>query len=335
MGLFGIRFDFRNPDFAGTSMTERLRAGVEMAEWADERGFLLAVLSEHHGSDDGYLPSALTMAAAIAVRTQRLRIHLGAIVAALHDPVHLAEQVAVVDLLSAGRVDLVLANGYVPAEFEMFGRSMRERAQRTTEAVEVLRQAWTGEPFEYAGRTVRVTPRPHQQPGPAILLGGSSEGAARRAARIADGYLPQSGETWDYYRDECAALGKPDPGPHHGGDTSFIHVADDPDAAWAAIAPYAMHETNAYGAWMAAAGIGPAGGFATCDDPDELRASGQYRVVTPEQLVAEITAAGPYGFTMFHPMMGGIPPELGWASLRLFERDVLPHVAAPVVPSAS
>lgn len=329
MAVFGIRFDFRNPPFAGTTMTERYRAALDMTAWADRLGFVTVVLSEHHGAPDGYLPSPLTMAAAIAARTERIRIQVAALVASFHDPLRLAEDLAVVDLISGGRLDVVIANGYVPEEFAMFGASPGERVRRTTEMVETLKRAWTGEPFEFRGRTARVTPRPHQGGGPAITLGGSSEPAARRAARIGDGFMPSTPELWDFYRDEMVRLGRPDPGPSFGADTGMFHLTHDPDTAWKKIAPYAMHEVNAYGEWMASAGVGASGGYEPIDDPDALRATGQYRTLTPDELVAELDAKGPYGFALFHPMMGGIPPELAWGSLHLFEDEVLPRLTAP------
>jgi hypothetical protein len=138
--------------------------------------------------------------------------------------------------------------------------------------------------------------------------------------------MPSSPDLWDIYRDELAKLGKPDPGPYPGGDTSFFHVASDAEAGWQAIAPYAMHEVNSYGEWMEEAGLEGAGGYQTVADAETLRKTGQYRVLTPDQLVAELKEKGPYGFAMFHPLMGGIPPELGWESLHLFEREVLPRL---------
>ncbi len=326
MALFGMRFDFRNPPFAGTTMTERYRAGLDMVKWADDLGFAVVVLSEHHGSDDGYLPSPLVMAAAMAGRTERIRFQIAAMVAPFHDPLRLAEDAAVADLISGGRLELVLVNGYVGSEFAMFDRSLSERAKRTAEAVHTLRQARTGQPFEFRGRQVKVTPAPERPDGPAIWLGGSSEPAARRAARLSDGFLPSDPTLWDVYRAELAKLGKPDPGPYTGGDTSFFHVATDVDAGWSAIAPYAMHEVNAYGQWMADAGLLGRGGYEPASDPDGLRQTGQYRVITPDELVAELKEKGPQGFALFHPLMGGIPPELAWESLHLFEREVLPRL---------
>jgi len=324
VAFFGIRFDLRNPDLAGTSMSDRYAAALDMAEWADRVGFAFLVLSEHHGSPDGYLPSPLVMAAAVAARTERISIQVAAMVASFHDPLRLAEDAAVVDLLSEGRMDLVIANGYVADEFAMFGVPMGQRASRTTETVKTLQQAWTGEPFEHQGRMVQVTPRPFRDGGPKLSLGGTSEAAARRAARLGVGFMPSTPEVWDAYRAEVVERGGADPGDHLGGDTSCTFLADDVDAGWEAIAPYAMHENKAYGEWAAAADIDT--GYRVAASADELRATGQYRVVTPADLVAELNAAGPLAIVLIHPMMGGIPPDLAWESLHLLERDVLPRL---------
>jgi alkanesulfonate monooxygenase SsuD/methylene tetrahydromethanopterin reductase-like flavin-dependent oxidoreductase (luciferase family) len=321
VALFGIRFDLRNPAFAGTEMAERYAAALDMAAWADRLGFVIVSLSEHHGSPDGYLPSPLPMAAAIAARTEQIGIFVAAMVAAFHDPLRLAEDAAVVDLLSKGRLHLIIAGGYVIEEFAMFDVPLGERAPRTTETVRVLQQAWTGQPFEHRGRTVQVTPAPFRAGGPTLLLGGSSDAAARRAARLGVGYQPSGPASWPAYQAECAALGRPDPGGYLGGDTRVTIVAADPDATWDAIAPYALHEANAYGAWAKAAGTET--GYSGAEDADELRASGQHRVVTPDELVAELQDADPFAMTILHPMLGGIPPALAWESLHLLEHEVL------------
>src|SRR5438067_245360 len=129
MALYSIRFDFRNPSFAGTTMASRYQAALEMTEWAERLGFLSVGLSEHHGSEDGYLPSPLPLAAAMAARTSRIAIGVNAMVASFHDPLRLAEDVAVVDLISNGRFMLTVTNGYVGYEFEMFDRPIGERAK--------------------------------------------------------------------------------------------------------------------------------------------------------------------------------------------------------------
>ena len=166
-----------------------------------------------------------------------------------------------------------------------------------------------------------MTPPPYRPGGPSIMLGGSSEPAARRAARIADGFIPSVPEVWDFYRDEVQQLGRPDPGPSPIGENRTVALAKDADTGWEQMAPFFLHETNAYGAWQAQDDI--ASPYRTVDDIDQLRARGQYCVLTPEEFVAELEAA-PFPFAMFHPLCGGMPPDLAWSSLRLFESEVLP-----------
>ncbi len=320
--MFGLRFDLRHPEFSPVKPTDRYQACVEMCEWADQRGALFIALSEHHGSSDGYLPSPITVAGAVAARTTNAMITIAALIAPFHDPLKLAEDVAVLDLLSGGRIALTLAGGYVPSEFEMFDVAMSERPRRVIEAVETLRAAWTGEPFEFRGRTVTVRPTPSSADGPTILLGGTSEGAARRAARIADGYVPSDVESWEFYRDECITLGKPDPGP--GRETvgaEVVVLAEDPETAWDELGPYFLHETNAYGRWAREAGISSP--YSEMSTIEEVRASGQYRIVAPAEYKSEMDAAGDSGFVVMHPMLGGIPPELAWRHLHLFEETFL------------
>jgi alkanesulfonate monooxygenase SsuD/methylene tetrahydromethanopterin reductase-like flavin-dependent oxidoreductase (luciferase family) len=319
--LFGLRFDFRNPDFAHTTAAERYAAGLEIAEWADRLGCVTIVVSEHHGSPDGYLPSPLPMVAAMAARTTNVRFIVAALIAPFYDPLRLAEDMVVLDHLSRGRVDLVVAAGYVREEFAMYGVPMRERGKRVTEVVQTLKAAFTGRPFAFRGRTVHVTPSPYRTGGPSISLGGSSEAAARRAARIADGFLPSVPEVWDFYRDEVRKLGNPDPGPSPIGPTRVVALAEDPDEGWERMAPFFLHETNAYGVWQAQDDV--ATPYRMVADVDALRRTGQYAVLTPAQFVEELRAA-PFAFALLHPMCGGMPIDLAWSSLRLFETQVLP-----------
>ncbi|MCK9899168.1 luciferase [Parafrankia colletiae] len=319
--LFALRFDFRNPDLAGTSMADRYAAALDMAEWADQLGCVTIAVSEHHSSPDGYLPSPIPMLAAMAARTKNVRFLVAALIAPFYDPLRLAEDLIVLDNISKGRVDLIVGAGYVREEFAMYDVPMNERAKRVTDTIKTLKAAFSGEPFEYRGRTVHVTPSPHRPGGPSLLLGGSSEAAARRAARIADGFIPALPEIWEFYRDEVQKLGRPDPGTSPVGMNKVVALAEDPEDGWQQMAPYFFHETNAYGAWQAENNV--ASPFHSKSGLEQLRADGQYRVLTPDQLVAEQKEA-PFPFVQFHPLCGGIPPEAAWSSLRLFEREVLP-----------
>jgi alkanesulfonate monooxygenase SsuD/methylene tetrahydromethanopterin reductase-like flavin-dependent oxidoreductase (luciferase family) len=326
-----LRYDLRAPAF-GAPAAALYAAALEQSAFGDAHGFDSVQLSEHHGSDDGYLPSPLVLAAAIAGRTRRIRLEISALILPLHDPLRVAEDVAVLDLASGGRVDLVIGAGYVPAEFEMFEREIRDRPRLVEEGMEALVRAWTGEPFEYRGRTVRVTPRPHQRPRPTLALGGSSPAAARRAARLADRFVPALPHLWKPYRAERERLGLPVPPGGRVGPL-FLHVSEDPDRAWVEIAPHALHEVNAYGRWMTAAGSagpyrrgGDPGG--PTEDAEALRASGLYRVLTPDACVALAAELGEHGTLLLHPLMGGLAPELGWSSLELFAKSVLPRIRA-------
>jgi alkanesulfonate monooxygenase SsuD/methylene tetrahydromethanopterin reductase-like flavin-dependent oxidoreductase (luciferase family) len=319
--LFSLRFDLRNPEFADTSSADRYAAAIEMAEWADRLGGLSVAVSEHHGSPDGYIPSPIPLLGAMAARTTSIRLMIAALIAPFYEPLRLAEDLIVLDIVSRGRVDLIIGAGYVHEEFDLYGIAMSERPQRVTEAVRTLRAAFSGDPFEFRGRTVQLTPPPFRPGGPSITLGGSSEAAARRAARIGDGFIPTTPEVWEPYRDEVQRLGRPDPGPSPMGTTSVVAFAEDAEEGWEQMAPFFLHEMNAYGAWQAQDDL--ASPYRTVKDVDELRATGSYRVLTPGEFVAE-QALTPVPHVGLHPMCGGIPPELAWSSLRLFEREVLP-----------
>jgi alkanesulfonate monooxygenase SsuD/methylene tetrahydromethanopterin reductase-like flavin-dependent oxidoreductase (luciferase family) len=321
MVFVGIRFDLRAPAFASTAHAELYRACLDQCAWADALGLDVVVLSEHHGVDDGYLPAPLTLAAAIAGRTQRLRISIAAVLVPLHDPLRMAEQLAVLDLVSGGRVSLVAGLGYRQEEFAMAGVDRAQRGRLLDEYVAVMRQAWTGEPFEWRGRTVRVTPKP--QSPPMILIGGSTAAAARRAARLRAGFFPAIGDPQlaALYRAECARLG------FDGGFVSlpsgpgFVHVSTDPERDWQRIGPHALYDAQTYAAWQTPDQRSSMHVDATTID--DVRASGVYRVVTPDECVA---VAKETGRVILHPLMGGMSPALGWESLKLFEAEVLPRL---------
>ncbi|MGH8995035.1 MAG: LLM class flavin-dependent oxidoreductase [Acidimicrobiales bacterium] len=319
--LFGLRFDLRNPEIAKTAPADRYEAAIEMAEWADRLGGMSIAVSEHHGSPDGYIPSPIPLLGAMAARTTSIRLMIAALIAPFYDPLRLAEDLIVLDIVSRGRVDLIIGAGYVHEEFDLYGIAMSERPRRVTEMVRTLKAAFSGEPFEFRGRTVQLTPPPFRPEGPSITLGGSSEAAARRAARIGDGFIPSTPEVWEPYRDEVRKLGRPDPGPCPIGPTSVVAFAEDAEEGWERMAPFFLHEMNAYGIWQAQDDL--ASPYRTVEDVDELRATGLYRVLTPDEFVGEQRIT-PIPYLVLNPMCGGMPPALAWSSLRLFEREVLP-----------
>jgi alkanesulfonate monooxygenase SsuD/methylene tetrahydromethanopterin reductase-like flavin-dependent oxidoreductase (luciferase family) len=320
--FLSLRLDLRAPDW-GAPIDRLYAEGLEMAEWADRNGFEECVLSEHHATEDGYLPSPLVYGAAVAARTQHLRIHVSALILSLHDPVKVAEDIAVLDLLSGGRLELVMVGGFVPSELAMFGRSAKDRGRLVEEGIAVLDRAWTGEPFEYRGRAIRVTPRPLQRPRPPIFLGGSTHAAARRAAHIADGFIPVLSDLYPAYVEECRRIGRT-PGRYRPPAPFGVYVTKDPERTWARIAPHALHEANSYAGWYAEAGV--RGLFAPFEDAEVLRASGMYPVVTPDECVELAASLGDDAPLNFHPLVGGLDPAVSWESLELFGSQVLPRL---------
>jgi len=194
---FGLGLYTGQRDVASTR--PQYQDAISLARAAEAAGFDAFWVSEHHGLEDAYLPSPLMLLAAIAAVTERITLGTGLLIAPLHHPLRIAEDAAVVDQLSGGRLVLGLGIGYVDHEFRMFGAPWQQRGVRLAETVEVLRRAWTGEPFSFEGRTmsfadVRVTPRPFRDGGIPIWLGGYAASAVARAGRIADGHLTGRGE---------------------------------------------------------------------------------------------------------------------------------------------
>jgi alkanesulfonate monooxygenase SsuD/methylene tetrahydromethanopterin reductase-like flavin-dependent oxidoreductase (luciferase family) len=319
-----MRFDMRAPSWGEASSAELFAAALDMASWGEEQGCAQLVVCEHHASSDGYLPAPLVLASAMAGRTRTTPIQVAALIVPLHDPVELAEQMAVLDLVSGGRVTYVTAVGYRPEEYAMFGQSLKGRGRRMEACIEALRTAWTGEPFAYEGREVRVTPRPLRDGGPTLFMGGNSAVAARRAARLGMGMIAQGDNPslLEVYQAECRALGN-EPGlcivPPAGIVTSAF-VAEDPDRAWSELGPYLLHDAQIYASWLGASN--PSATKSLARDVDELRAQqGAYQILTPEEAIAN---AKQFGLLLTQPLCGGIPPRLAWPSLELIAAKVLP-----------
>ena len=321
---FVVSFDMRAPDF-GAPISELYSAALAMSTWADDVGLNVIALGEHHASDDGYLPSPLPMCAAIAARTERVKIRCNVLLAPLYEPVKLAEDLSVIQILSKDRLQIVIGAGYRPYEFQMFSTRREDRKERYMEVFEVLRNAWSQTEFDYQGRKVRVTPQPDKKPP--LLLGGSHPAVARRAARIADGFFPPGGENWHVYREERLKLGKSDPGEKfHALGPIYTHVTHDVEAAWEKITPHAVHCVESYTEWTVEAYGAASGPFAKGVDPEDLRNSGAYQVLTPQQAVAMIDGMDDCSTFILTPLLGGIDPVFAWEGLRLFEQEVWPHV---------
>lgn len=316
-----LRLDMRNPDFGEDKQT-LYNTALEMAEWADNSGFDVIQISEHHGAKDGYLPSPMILGAAIAARTKQVRIRMALIILPLHDPLRVAEDLAVLDILSNGRLEVVVGAGYVPEEFAMFGRELKDRGVLMESHIEALKQAWTGQPFEFEGRPCQVTPTPIQQPHPPLWMGGSSPPAARRAARLVDYFYTENRELFDRFNAERERLGKAAL-PFRNLGSGFLVVSEEPDAEWKRMEPYILYECNCYGEWQASSNM--QGQYVQMTDAEPLRATGLYPIIKPDEVHAYLDERpGEHDQICVHPLISGQSAEQGWKQLKAIEEHVIP-----------
>ncbi len=317
----GVRFDLRRAPFAEIPEAAQYTACLEMARWADERGFQAITISEHHGVD--FVSAPTVLAGLLLGTTRRAHVTVGALLVPLHDPIRLAEQIATLDVTSGGRFTIVAGLGYRHDEFAMAGVARDRRGSIFEEHLDVLRRAWTGEPFDWQGRTVVVRPTPTSPVEQLIWVGGSVRRSAERAARLRLPFFTMSVDPvlGEVYREECEKVGYANGAFMYPTGPAFVHVAEDPDRAWEAIAPYALYDAMSYRTWQTGDHDNPIAVDATT--VDGLKASGMWAVVTPEECV---DLAHHQGFVSLHPLMGGMPPEWGWESLQLYVDRVLPRL---------
>jgi len=306
----------RAPDWAAPAV-DLYAAAVDMCAWVETRGAIIAILSEHHGADDGHLPTPLMLASAIAARTEQLGILLAAVPVPLWDPIRLAEEMSVLDLISRGRVSYVFGVGHRSEEYDHFGADITTRGRVADEMLGVLGCLVRGEPVEYRGRRVRVTPPCGSADGPLMMIAGGSRAAARRAATHGLGFISQtdSPSLREYYESQCRAAGH-EPGivqfPVPGTPTT-VFVADDVDRAWEVLGPHLVHDA------VIAASYRPhddsVGSITRADTVTALREEeGPYRIFTPDEATDYVRSGRPLPL---HPLCGGIPPEVAWHYLEL------------------
>ncbi len=283
MTTFVSRFDFRAPGADRATRQELYGRALEQAAYLDEHGHDAILISEHHASDDGYLPSPLVVTAAVAARTSRIPITVSALLVNFYEPVKLAEDVAMLDHLSGGRVSYTLGLGYRPEEYALFGRPWESRGADIERRIELLLALWRGEEVAHDGRQRQHLAAPVQRAAPVPVL------RRRLPRRRAKGRAPRP-ELPAQRRRQGAA--RPlrrrvprdtdaSPGfvllPPTGPGTVFC--AEDPDRFWASYGEHLLADAMAYRAWS-----GPLNSLITDDSTtvEELRAGGRYVVLTPD-----------------------------------------------------
>ncbi len=235
---FGVSYDFRNPPDSAVPDRVLYQEILEQVRWLDGIGADLVWFTEHHFVDDGYLPSWVPVAGAMASVTERVRFGTDICLMPFNHPVRLAEDLAVLDNLSGGRVELGLGMGYAPHEFRGFGIPLSRRVSLMDEGIEVLQRCFSGERFSYHGNRyqfedVIVKPGYVQPGGPPLWIAAMSEAGAQRAARYGTHFLPQGlrRRSFDPWVAALEAAGR-DPADCRVGIIRSVLVTDDRNTDW-------------------------------------------------------------------------------------------------------
>jgi alkanesulfonate monooxygenase SsuD/methylene tetrahydromethanopterin reductase-like flavin-dependent oxidoreductase (luciferase family) len=323
---FGILHDFRQPLPHTQGYAAFYADCLAEVKEAERLGYDAVWLSEHHVTADGFLPSPLAMAAAIAVGTHTIAIGTSILVLPLHHPLRVAEDAVVADLLSDGRFRLGLGQGYVGPEFAALGVDRRTRAARLAEGATIIRQLWDTGQTRFAGSEWELpegtfSPRPERRIP--ILFGAVSDPAVERAVRVADGLLVYCGKPADLLPRQSqltralAVQGRARD-TFRFVATGIVHVDEDPDRAWAHAAP----------------GIAYLEGQLAAHGPNATSASdglhrAEYLVGDPDDIAARFTRLHtdvPFDHFAFWARLPSLSHEQALTSLRLFAEEVVPRI---------
>ncbi len=328
---FGLWYSLRNPSQWQRPYVDIYRDTLDQIAWAETLGYGDVWLTEHHFCEDGHAPSILPLAAAVAVRTERIRIGTGVLLLPLHNAVRVAEDGATIDILSNGRFELGVGVGYRPQEFAGLGYDIADRAGLINEGLEIIRRLWEGETLSFAGQhykidNAKLAPGPVQRPRPPLWVGGFAPVAARRAARLGDGYIGTGAmvEQARRYQAERQRLGLPGPGRLAGGHFWLI-VSQEPAQTTRALGPHLVYQIQQYNLWLAEAGQEL---FPAVSTVDELCELGIAQIVSPQQAVDLIGAyAEETGIERYYTwtVPPGLPEKAMNEYLELFAATVIPQ----------
>jgi alkanesulfonate monooxygenase SsuD/methylene tetrahydromethanopterin reductase-like flavin-dependent oxidoreductase (luciferase family) len=313
--MLTLRFDMRAPA-SGAPKSELYAAAIEMCSWAETRGAISVVLSEHHATEDNHLPAPLLLASAIAARTTKISIMLAAVVLPLYNPVRLAEEISLLDIISNGRMAYVFGIGHREEEYEHIGIAFNQRGKSADTNLALLLELLKGQPIVKDGRRIHVTPAPVSPGGPRIMIGGGTTAAIKRAARHGLGFIAQGNPPGllDIYIKECRAHG------HTPGFTRFtnpdtpttVFVAENIDKAWEELGEFILHDAKTAASYRE--GQNAIASISRASSVDELRASpGAYRIYSIDEAVTRLENNEVLPLL---PLCGGLPPPLAWNYLK-------------------
>src|SRR5262245_36794185 len=335
---FGLYSSIANPP-RGEHLERSIDEVIAEAQLAESLGFDSCFFGEHHQDRDGFLPSPLIVATAVAARTTTLGVGTSVILLPLHRPVRIAEDVTPLDLSSKGRVVLGVGIGYQADDFRAFSTPFEHRMAIFEESVEIIRLCWAGERFSFKGKhytldDVTITPRPYQKAGPPLWFGASVPAAARRAGRTADGFVgtPSTGidnatRLADIYKQAAREAGRP---------ADVVQMRD----AWVATtraeadAVYGPHVMTAYRYYWEHRlaefpNMPPVPKF-TLENlaPDRLILGDPETCVREFQRWQKALGASTFLLRLRHAHSGGPPHAEIMKAIRLFGERVLPYCRA-------
>jgi alkanesulfonate monooxygenase SsuD/methylene tetrahydromethanopterin reductase-like flavin-dependent oxidoreductase (luciferase family) len=334
---FGFMEDFRNPVKWRRPFPEFYRQIIDQIARCEELGYDHIWLTEHHFTDDGYNPSLMTTAAAIAMRTSVIRIGTFIVVLPYQHPVLIAEEVANVDILSNGRFDFGVGQGYSHYEFDALCMNRSERGMRTREGIQLVQRLLSEDSVTFDGRftqvkNARVTPKSVQQPHPPIWIGARGPKAITRAAEMGYHLMATLGpDPAPLYMETLASNGRT-PEDFKIAQLRMVYTAPSEDQAWEECQDHLFHMLEFYADILAEAND------AEGDDaplpvtkPSDMRNSvlaEHFMIGTPTQ-VAEKIEKFTQEFRCTDFVMGtqfpGLDPAKGTRALELFAAEVMPQ----------
>lgn len=339
---FGLMFPFRNSPTSQTPFPELYKKHLDLTVQAEELGYDSVWLTEHHFVEDGYSSSLLPIAAAIAARTKKVRIGTFVLLLPLHNALRVAEDAATVDVISNGRLDLGLGQGYRVDEFTGFNIPRKERGARLEEGAEVIRKAWTEKNWSFDGKFNQLThitlyPNAVQKPHPPIWLAARGPKSIARAARNGYHLMGTGGvDQQQTYDDALLECGKR-PQDYHIAQLRTVFVSSKRDKAWDDTEAAIHHMMSCYGKWFTeaqdlpgdtayGAGIPKIGKLRKSDTASLF---GEPLIVgTPDdaiRMIEDYQQRTRCTHLVMAMPLPGVEPKKIQKSMELFAKEVLPH----------
>lgn len=339
---FGVLWPFRNPEFARVPWESLYRSHLDLIADSEAMGYDYAWLTEHHFVDDGYSPSLLPIAAAIATRTTRIRIGTFLVLLPLHNPVRIAEDTATVDLISNGRFELGLGLGYRREEFANQGISPTERGARLQEGIALIQRLLSGESVTLNGKfsqlkDIQISPPALQRPHPPLWLGAIAPKAIERAAKMGFHFQAVGSSMLDKKYDEALRAAGRNPLEYNIAQLQAVYVAPSREQAWELAAKPLHYMASCYAKWFAEANDKPGddkavAGMTSVEDmikKQHFSFFGEDAIVGTAkdacEMIADYVSRGRVTHLVTAQALPGLAPHHIRASMELFAKEVVPR----------